>query len=386
MAMIALGVDVVLPAFPALRLEFGLAPDSTEVALVITAYFLGLAFSQIVYGPLADRFGRKPTLIGSIALYLVGASMATFAPSLQVLVAARAIWGLASGGPRVIVGAIVRDVYEGDRMARALSMVFAIFILVPVFAPSLGALVLLIGSWRLVFGFTVVYGLCMALWTRRLPETLDPDHRIESLSIGRITRAAVEVLSNRVSLGATLAMTALYGSFASYLASSELMWAEVFGIRDSFPLVFGAVASFMGLANFSNGRAVERVGMVRLARFALLGFVALAVLLVSVTIAADGRPPFLAFMVPLVLILMLQASLLANLNSRALQPMGRRAGMASAIVGVMSLGGGAVLGAAVDRMFDGTLIPFSSALAIAGSVALSIFWWAEREGAPATVG
>lgn len=377
MAMIALGIDVVLPAFPDLRSEFGLASDSTQVGLVVTAYFIGLALSQVAYGPLADRFGRRAVLFGSIALYLVGASMATFAPSLSVLVAARGIWGVAAGGPRVVVAAIVRDVYEGDRMARALSMIFAIFILVPVFAPSLGALVLLVGSWRHVFGFCVAYALGMAWWTRRLPETLDPENRIDRLSVRRIREAGRFVVSDRVSLGYTLAMTALYGVFASYLASSELMWAEVFDIREAFPIVFGGVASVMGIANLINGRLVERFGMVRLARRVLVAYMALALALAVFTLAADGRPPFWPFIIPLAVILMFQSSLLPNLNSRALEPMGRRAGTASAIIGIMSLGAGAVLGAVLDSRFDGTLVPFTLALVAAGVFAFGFITWAE---------
>lgn len=158
MALTALGVDVMLPAFSAIREGFGLAPDSTEVARVVTAYFLGIASGQVFYGPIADYFGRKKTLLFAGSLYAVGAIASAFAPSLGLLLFARFVWGLGAAGGRVIVGAVVRDVYSGDRMARAMSMVFSIFILVPVFAPALGALLLAVASWEWIFGFCASVG------------------------------------------------------------------------------------------------------------------------------------------------------------------------------------------------------------------------------------
>ena len=151
MAMAALGIDLMLPAFDDMREAFGLAEDSNEVARTVTAYFLGMAIPQVVYGPLADRYGRKPVLYLAISVYCVGAVASALAPSLVVLLLARFVWGIGAAGGRVVALAIIRDVYRGERMAKAMSYIMSIFILVPVIAPSLGALIVSAGSWRWAF-------------------------------------------------------------------------------------------------------------------------------------------------------------------------------------------------------------------------------------------
>src|SRR5690606_28231779 len=231
---------------------FGLAPDATEVARVITAYFLGIAVGQVFYGPVADYFGRKRTLLVAGSFYVVGAVLAALAPSLGLLLGARFRWGLAAAGGRVIVGAIVRDVYEGDRMARAMSLVYSIFILVPVFAPALGALILTVSTWQWVFGFCAVWGVGILVWSRRLPETLAPENRLADLSFARLRTAARFVVSNRITAGHTVALAVLFGVFTSYLASAEIMFAEVFGVVEGFPYFFGGLAAVMGAMMFLN--------------------------------------------------------------------------------------------------------------------------------------
>ncbi len=225
MSMTALGVDIMLPAFGAIRAEFGLAPDATEVARVVTAYFFGIAIGQVFYGPVADYFGRKRTLLFAGSLYATGGVLAALAPSLGLLLAARFLWGLGAAGGRVIVGAIVRDVYEGDRMARAMSLVFSIFILVPVFAPALGALILRFTDWPWVFAFCAVWGVGILMWSRRLPETLAPENRLADLTFARLKVAGRFVVSNRITAGHTLALAVLFGVFTSYLASAEIMFS-----------------------------------------------------------------------------------------------------------------------------------------------------------------
>lgn len=383
MSMTALGVDVMLPAFGAIREGFGLAPDATEVARVITAYFLGIAAGQVFYGPVADYFGRKRTLLAAGSLYAVGAVLAAFAPSLGLLLAARFLWGLGAAGGRVIVGAIVRDVYEGDRMARAMSLVYSIFILVPVFAPALGALILTVATWQWVFGFCAVWGVGILLWSRRLPETLAPENRLADLTFVRLRTAARFVVSNRVTAGHTAALAVLFGVFTSYLASAEIMFAEVFGVVEDFPYFFGGLAAVMGAMMFLNGRVVERIGMVRLTRWTMVAYVLSSAVFMLWILSEGGRPPLWGFIGGMAVMLAVHSLLIPNLNSRALQPMGEVAGMAAAIVGTVSTLVGALLGAVLDAQFDGTLVPFGIALFAAAVIAATILRWSER-GAGAT--
>lgn len=377
MALAALGIDMILPAFGAMRTEFGLAPDSTEVAGVVTAYFFGLALGQIAYGPLADRYGRKPTLYLGYGMYLIGAIASALAPSLAWVLVARFVWGLGAAGPRVITLSVVRDRFRGEEMARAMSFIMAIFIVVPIVAPTLGAVLLTFGSWRLIFWSCAVLAAAMAAWAIRLPETLDPANQRE-LRMGRILEAVRQVLGNRQTLGYTLAMTAVMGIFTSYLASSEIIFGEVFDAAAEFPVLFGAMAAVMGAAMLTNGFIVGRFGTKRIAHVMLIVYLVVNLVFVGIAGATGGRPSLLVFLAGLAVMLVCHALMIPNFNTIAMDPMGAVAGTASAAIGTISTAGGAVLGALLDQAFDGTILPFTVGATILTATALSIVLWVER--------
>ncbi len=377
MASTALGIDLMLPAFGDIREAFGLDADSTAVAGIVTAYFIGLALAQAVWGPVADRFGRKPTLYAGLGLYAVGALASALSPSLPVLYAARLIWGMGSAGPRVMALAVVRDRYEGELMAKIMSFTMAIFVLVPVVAPSLGAAILAVASWRWVFGFGVIYAGLVAVWSIRLPETLHPEHRLD-LNFGRVFRAARFVVSDRQTLGYTLALTVLFGVFSSYLASSEIIFGDVYGRADLFPFIFGGIAAVMGVAMTGNGLVVARFGVRRLVHGATIGFTLVGGSMLVLAMAFDGAPPLGGFIAILALQLVLYSLIFPNSNTIAMDPMGSVAGMAAAVIGLISIAGGALLGSLLDRAFDGTVIPIATGFLLAGVASLMIIFWAER--------
>jgi DHA1 family bicyclomycin/chloramphenicol resistance-like MFS transporter len=377
MASSALGIDLMLPAFGDIREAFGLAADSTAVAGIVTTYFIGLAFAQVVWGPVADRFGRKPTLYAGLTLYALGALASALSPSLPVLYAARFVWGMGAAGPRVMTFAVVRDTYEGEAMAKMMSFIMAIFILVPVAAPSLGAAILSIASWRWVFGFTVIYAALIALWSIRLPESLHNEYRLD-LEFGRIARAARFVVSNRQTLGYTLSLTALFGVFSSYLASSEIIFGEVYDRADLFPFIFGGISAVMGVAMMTNGVVVSRFGVRRSVHGVTIAFVANAAAMVAIAVVTDGVPPMGLFIVVLGTQIVLYALIFPNTNSIAMDPMGSVAGMAAAVTGFVSVAGGALLGSILDSAFDGTVLPISLGFLIAGVISSAVILWAER--------
>lgn len=377
MALAALGIDLVLPALGAIRDDLGLAADSTAAAGAVTTYLLGLALGQILYGPLADRFGRRPTLYAGYAVYGVGALLATLSPTLGTLLAARFVWGLGAAGPRVVTIAAIRDTYVGERMSRAMSFVMAVFILVPVLAPSLGAAIAAVTSWRWLFGVCALAAAVMALWALRLPETLPVEHRLE-LRFGRVARAARFVVSDRRTVLHTAALTALYAVFLSYLASSEIIFGVTFGRGDLYPFVFGGLAATMGLAMLGNARVVGRVGVRRLTRLVLRGYVVAAAALALLALVTDGRPPLPAFVVGLALMLAGHALLIPNLNSLAMEPMAPVAGTASSVIGTTQMALGALLGSLLDRAFDGTVLPLALGFLGYGVLALLLSSAAER--------
>jgi MFS transporter, DHA1 family, multidrug resistance protein len=376
MSIVALAVDIMLPAFADIRAEFGLAADSTAAAGLITTFLLGLALSQLVYGVLADRFGRKPVLYAGIGLYIAAALASAMAPSLGWLLAARFVWGVAAASPRTLTLSVLRDVYSGERMARAMSFVMAIFILIPVVAPSIGAVITSWIGWRGVVVSTVVVTVAVGLWTLRLPETLRPENRL-NLTWTDVGRAGRVVLTNRVTVGYMLAFAALFGAFASYLASSELIFSDVFGLADEFPLIFGALAVVMGVAVLVNGFLVERVGLRRLIRLVMSGYLVAAAALVLLSIATEGAPPFWTFAVLMAVLLSMHALLIPNMNSAAMIPMAKVAGTASAIIGTVATAGGALLGTVIDRAYDGTVAPLIFSFFVLGVVAWGLSRYAE---------
>jgi MFS transporter, DHA1 family, multidrug resistance protein len=377
MALAALGIDVMLPAFGAIRADLGLPGDSTAVAGLVTAYFVGLAVGQLGYGPIADRFGRRPALYAGYVIYLLGALAATLAPTLPLLLASRFVWGLGAAGPRVVTLAVIRDSYDGDRMARAMSFVMAVFILVPVLAPTLGALIVSLASWRWVFGACALAVAAVALWAMRLPETLREEHRRE-LRFGQIAEAARFIVSERQTVAYGMGMTALYGVFASYLASSEIIFGETFDQAARFPIIFGALAAVMGGAMLVNARVVGRFGTRPLAHAVLLAYLTAAGGLVVLGAVTGGRPPLPLFLVGLALMLSGHALLIPNFSTIALAPMASVAGTASSVLGAVQIALGAAVGALIDQSFDGTVLPISVAFLVLGGVALALVLWAER--------
>ena len=377
MALTALAIDIMLPTFGAIRTEFGLAADSTAPAAIVTFFFLGLASAQVFFGPLADRFGRKPVLYTGLALYVASALASAFAPTLEMVLISRFVWGVGAAAPRVVAISVVRDSYQGEAMARTMSIIMSIFVLVPVIAPSLGSMILSFASWRWVFGACAIAAVSLAVWTMRLPETLKPENRLP-LGFSSIVSAGKTIVTNRQTMGYTMAMTFLFGVFFSYLASSELIISEVFDRAEQFPYIFGGLAAVMGAAMLVNAAIVSRVGLDRLVRIVLAGYVAGSAAMAGLALTTNGIPNFWVYVFGLAVMLSMHALLIPNLNTMAMNPMGKVAGTAAALIGTISTALGAGMGAIIDRMFDGTVLPFTLGLFVCGVIAAGFIVWVER--------
>lgn len=384
MAVTALAIDAALPAFPEIRTSFGLADGATSVTGIITFFFIGSSLGLLPAGILADRFGRRPVMWGGLALYAVGAVLSIFAPSLWVMFVARFVWGLGSAGPRVAAMAMVRDAYDGEQMAKQMSLIMAVFILVPAFAPSLAAALLLIGPWQAIFWLCAVVAIIVATAVTLLPETLavESQRTLDGRDVAVGLRA---IVTTPGTLGYLVSLTALFGVFLSYLASSEIILDQVFGLENWFPVFFGGLAVVMGSAMYVNGRFVERLGLERIIRVSFIANLAAGSVLLAVAIVTSGEPPFLLFVVLLGVVLFFQQMLIPNLNAAAMNPLGHVAGTAAALLGMIPGVLGSVIGGLIDRRFDGTIRPLSIAFVVSSSVAFVGWRWATRvESARAT--
>lgn len=383
MASAALAIDMMLPAFPQMRADFGLAADSNTVALVVTAFFVGLGLGQPVWGPLSDAIGRKTVLWLGLAVYGFSALAAVVSPNLSVLLVLRVIGGFGAASLRVVAQSVIRDAFVGTEMAKVLSYIMAVFILVPIVAPAVGTAILTTGSsWDGIFAFLSVFAAALGVWLTRLPETLPRERRVPLrwVSLGRAFRA---VLGNRFVMSLTLAQAAGFGFFTSYLASSEIIVADVLDLQPWFPVIFGASAAVLGVGMLTNPRLLDRRGLRAVLRLGVLGYVTSMGVFGAVTWAFDGRPPLLAYALALAPVLFSQALTIPNLNSTAMIPMGRTAGTAAAVIGSLATLGGAAVSTVVSAAFDGTLYPLAITGLVAGVVALGCWKYADGRWAAA---
>ena len=374
-ATTALGIDMALPAFAEIRAGLGLPAESPRVALTVTLYFLGLASAQLFYGPFTDRFGRKPVLYAGLCLYALGALGSALAPSFGVLVASRFVWGVGAAGPRALTLAIGRDIYDGDTLARILAVVASVFMVVPAIAPLLGQAVLSVGSWRWVMAAPIAVTLALAAWLTRLPESLTTDKR-RPLTLSRTREAVAAVLANRLTRGSALAVMFDFGSFAAFLGSSQLLFDDVYGRGDQFAYYFAGMSLFMGAVIFTGSRQVKKLGADRVIVTVLPVSVALSVGLAVWCWLADGRPTFLGWFALVAVINSMRTLINPLLQAQAMEPMGELAGTAAAVIGTITMGGGAVLASFVDRSIAGSVTPLAVAYAGYGAIGLGFALWA----------
>lgn len=384
-ATVAIAIDATLPAFADVRNHFGLSPTSSDVALIITVFMAGLGVGQFVYGPLADRFGRKPIFLIGLSLYVVAGFATAFAPSLTMLLVGRFFWGLGAAGPRVVSQAMLRDRYQGDALARAMAIILTVFLVVPTLAPGLGQAILGLGSWRYTFAIGPAFGTLVALWSTRVTESLDESARL-ALDFRSIGSAVARVLRTPSALGNTIALMVLTAAFLPYLASSERIYGEIYGRGSQFFIWFAATSIVMAVFTLATTRLVPRWGTRVTTTGALVVLVAASSINLLVTIAADGTPTFAFFFVATTVVVSLNTALTPLLTSRALDEMGTIAGTAASTIGGIGFVGASLLSPIVDRAIDATVTPFAVGyLAFSALAAVSAFLADRRSRAAQTV-
>jgi len=374
-ALNALAIDIMLPALPQIGEAFQLTNDNDR-QLVIICYVALFGVSQLIYGPLADAFGRRSVLVYALSIYIAGSILCVVAPSFELFLAARALQGVGAAATRVIATAVVRDLMEGRRMAQVMSMAMTAFMIVPIIAPSIGQLILFVAPWRWIFGALLVYALIVLAWALiRLPETLKPENR-RAFNPPAIISAYAMVLRERQTVGYMFATTFITGCLFGYITSSEQLFVDVYNLGPAFPLAFASIAIAISAGTFLNSRLVVRHGMRRLSHIMIIGFTIAALVLAG--IAQLGWATFPVFTIMLAITFAMFGFIASNFNALAMEPMGKVAGSASAIYGAVTATGGAIFGALIGRAFDGTVVPFAIGLAAAGAATLLSVLWTER--------
>jgi DHA1 family bicyclomycin/chloramphenicol resistance-like MFS transporter len=378
MALVALSTDAMLPALRTIGEDLAVERENS-VQLIVSFLFLGLAVGQIAYGPVSDSVGRKPAIYAGYALFIAGCLLSIFATNFSVMLAGRLLQGVGVAGPRSITLALVRDQYEGRAMARVMSFVMMVFILVPVIAPTFGQAILLIASWRAIFGTLLVLALLTVIWfALRQPETL-PAKRRKSFSIQRIWRAIVEICNHRIAFGYTLAAGLVTGAFMGYLNSAQQIFQEQYGLGTKFPLYFAVIALALGGASFTNGRLVMRYGMRMLSSWSVLALVTLSIAFSLFAFIVGGQPSLAFFMVYLMASFFCVGILFGNLNALAMEPLGHIAGVGAAVVGSLSTFIAVPIGTVIGQGYNGTVLPLVGGFAILSLLSMLVMRWAERK-------
>ena len=375
MALTALGIDSMLPALPAIGRSFGLVSEN-ERQFVITAFLIGFGVAQLVHGPVADRFGRRPVLAGALAAYMVANGIAAVAGSFPLFLVARFIGGTAIAASRVVTIALVRDVYAGRAMARIMSLAFMVFMAAPILAPAFGQAILLVGSWRLIFwGIAVASAVVLVWFWVRMPETLHEADRM-SLSPARVLAGWRTTVTDRVSFGYTLAATALIGALYGFLNSVQQIVFDVLKVPHLLIFVFAGTAATMAVTNLFNSRIVMRLGMRMISHSALTVLIGISV--VHLVVAATGHETLASFTVLQALCMACFALANSNFSSMAMEKMGHIAGTASSVQGFITVTLGAVVGALIGQAFDGTTVPLFASYAVLSCLAMVIVAVVER--------
>jgi DHA1 family bicyclomycin/chloramphenicol resistance-like MFS transporter len=382
MALVALSIDMVLPALPAIGSDLGVE-RANDNQLVISFLFLGFAVGQLLYGPVSDNTGRKPAVYAGLSLFIGGCVLALFARTYPMMLAGRFLQGVGVAAPRTMTIALVRDKFEGRSMARVMSYIMAVFILAPVVAPAIGQAILRVAGWRTIFGVYLTLAVITGTWFGlRQEETLASDRRIP-FTAGRIWGAVREVVSTRRSLGYTVAAGLVFGSFIGYLNSAQQILQEQYALGTRFPLYFAVLAIALGCASLTNVRLVMIHGMRRLSVWSLRAVAGLSILFLAVASALAGHPPLWAFMSYLMLSFFCVGLLFTNMNVMAMEPLGHIAGTGAAVVGALSTSTSLVLGTIIGQAYDGTVLPLVRGFALLSLLSIGTMRWAEG-GAPGT--
>lgn len=355
MSNVALAIDTILPGLSDIGRTIHNA-SSTDLQLIIIMIFLGLGVGQLIFGTLSDSFGRKPIVYVGIGIFILASLICVMATSLEIMLVGRVLQGIGLSAPRSISVSIIRDSYSGDYMARIMSFISVIFILVPMIAPILGQVLIDNYNWQAIFYFQIGFSFVTLLWFQlRQKETLLEAHKVK-LSKHLFLKGTKEFFRFKESIIYTLISGLMTAAFMVYLSASKQIFQDQYGFVSEFAYIFAALAFSIGIATFLNGSLVLKYGMKKLSTTALSVF-SLSALLYSILFFNAENPSLFVLLPFLAVQFMSLGFIFGNVRSLAMQPIGHIAGIGAAINGFISTVIAVPIAMFIGGFIDTTVLP-----------------------------
>lgn len=378
MSLVALSIDAMLPALAQMGTSLAVS-NVNDTQFIISTVFLGMALGLMIYGPFSDSYGRKSAIYLGVSIFIAGSLVSLFATDLPVMLAGRILQGFGAASCRVITLAMIRDKFEGREMARVMSLIMIIFIMVPALAPSIGQGILLIADWRAIFALFIGVAIVGLLWLHfRQPETLPREKRLE-FSLATIKAGSLETLANPVARGYMLASGLIFGAFVGYLGSAQQILQVQYQLGEMFSIYFGGLALAIGFASYANSKLVMKFGMERLCLVSLTLLSSTSLLFYFYAQNAGGHPDLVALMGYLLVTFFGFGILFGNFSSLAVQPLGHIAGVANSVIGSVQTFLAMGLGGLIGHLYDGTVLPLVLGFLILGSASLALTIYTSRK-------
>jgi DHA1 family bicyclomycin/chloramphenicol resistance-like MFS transporter len=367
-AITALSIDMSLPALPLLTKTLHIPADRAQ--LTLSLFLLGFALGQLVVGPASDRFGRRPVLLWGLLGFTLASVGCARSQGIDALILCRFLQGATACVGPVLGRAVVRDHFSADRAAALLSSLIVVLAVAPLVAPMIGGQLLQRFSWHAIFWALAFAGLVLfGLSAAFLGESLPPQDRL-ARGPAELARSFGVFLRNRESLAHALIIFFVFGAQFAYISGSPFVVIEVFGVApERYGLFFGATAVCLIVGATANGRLLRSNTPARLLR---IGLFVTAFAGAALSLAAIANAGLYALLAPLMLFFFGLGLVSPNATAAALQPMGRMAGVASALLGVFQMAGGALAGWAVSALYDRSARPMAFTVGVLGAAALLI--------------
>lgn len=374
MSMVALSIDAMLPALGIIGQDLNVA-NANDSQLIISSVFLGMAFGLIIYGPISDSFGRKKAIYLGVGIFLIGCLISIFAQDFEHMLIGRVLQGFGAAACRVVTIAMMRDKYDGKEMAKIMSLIMMVFIMVPALAPSVGQLILFVADWHGIFVVLFILALASVIWLHtRQDETLAVEKRAP-FSLTNIKRGMIETIKHPESRTYTLGAGIMFGAFVGYLSSSQQILQVQYGTGELFSLYFGALALAIGFSSFANSKLVMKMSMQTLCIAALSVVFSTSIVFFIYAEFVNENPGLLSFMLYMLSTFFCFGILFGNFNSLAVHPLGHIAGVATSVISTVQTLISVIVGSYIGQHYDGTIIPLILGFTICSGITLSLVVW-----------